>query len=159
MSAGGGLVRRTPLLLAAGLALWPLAASAAEPLAPGATFRDCAVCPEMVVVPAGSFEMGSADGRDEQRPVHTVTIARPFAIARYEVTFAEWGACVEAGRCESPDDHKWGRDSRPVINVTWGAAAAYADFLSARTGYRYRLPLPVRFTPTPTRARMGANRI
>ena len=68
---------------------------------PGTVFQDCAACPEMVVVPAGSFMMGSPaseDGRDDvEGPQHAVTIGAPFAVGVYEVTFAEWDACVRAG--------------------------------------------------------------
>ena len=67
-------------------------------LAPGQVFRDCASCPEMVVVPAGSFMMGSpaseAGRLDAEGPVHKVTFTGPFAVGKHEVTFAEWEACV-----------------------------------------------------------------
>ena len=59
-----------------------------------ATFRDCPECPEMMILPAGEFAMGSIEHGDEQ-PVHTVTISQPFAVGRFEVTFAEWDACVD----------------------------------------------------------------
>src|SRR5919108_5616599 len=60
---------------------------------PGDTFRDCVDCPELVVLPAGSFDMGSTS--EYENPVHRVTIAKPFAIGRHEVTFDEWDRCVE----------------------------------------------------------------
>ena len=113
--------------------------------APGTVFRDCGVCPEMVVIPAGTFMMGSPareEGRyDDEGPVHRVTIAAPFAVGRHEVTFAEWDACVVAGGCDGhvPDDDGWGRGDRPVIHVTWENAQAYVGWLSAKTGQRYRL--------------------
>jgi formylglycine-generating enzyme required for sulfatase activity len=74
--------------------------------------------------------------------VHRVNIARPFALGRYEVTFAEWDACVADGGCKRfrPDDHGWGRGDRPVIGVSWDDANAYARWLSEKTGQRYRLP-------------------
>ena len=64
--------------------------------APGSTIKDCAQCPEMVVVPAGSFVMGSPmtekfRGAEAQHPV---TIGKPFAVSKFEVTFDEWAACV-----------------------------------------------------------------
>ena len=108
-------------------------------------FRDCAECPEMVVVPSGSFMMGSPSherGRSEREgPVHLVTIAVPFAVGVYEVTFAEWDACVAAGGCGGyrPDDEGWGRGRRPVVNVSWDNAQSYVEWLSGRTGHRYRL--------------------
>ena len=113
---------------------------------PGTTFEDCPECPEMVVVPAGSFWMGSPpseEGRDnDEGPVHRVTISEPFAVGKYEVTFSEWDACVSAGGCRSRDrlrDEGWGRGDRPVINVNGGHAQAYVAWLSERTGKRYRL--------------------
>ena len=111
----------------------------------GAVFRDCAECPEMVVVPAGEFMMGSPpseEGRgNSEGPVHRVTIAEPFAVGKYEVTFEEWDACVSGGGCggHRPDDEGWGRGRQPVINVSWEDAQAYVDWLSRKTGEDYRL--------------------
>lgn len=75
----------------------------------GVSFRDCPDCPEMVVVPAGDFTMGSPPGEegrfDREGPQHEVTIGRAFAVGKFEVTFAEWDACVTAGGCtHRPDD-------------------------------------------------------
>ncbi len=112
---------------------------------PGKEFRDCVDCPEMVVVPAGSFLMGSPpaeQGRPgDEGPQHRVTIRQPFAVGKYEVTFAEWDACARLGGCNfyQPDDNDWGRDRRPVINVSWSDAKAYVAYLSSRTGKAYRL--------------------
>ena len=87
----------------------------------------------MVVVPAGSFDMGS--NTDYENPVHRVTIPKPFAIGRYEVTFEEWDRCVEEKGCKAqPDDRDWGRGARPVINVSWVDAKAFAHWLSQKTG-------------------------
>jgi formylglycine-generating enzyme required for sulfatase activity len=62
-------------------------------------------------------------------------------MGRYEVTFAQWDACVEAGGCShKPIDRGWGRGNRPVIYVSWADVQEYAAWLSARTGHRYRLP-------------------
>ena len=114
--------------------------------APGTAFRDCPECPEMVVVPAGSFMMGSPSheaGRDnDEGPAHRVTIAKPFAVGKYEVTFAEWDACVADGGCggHRPGDKGWGRGRRPAINVNWDDAKAYVRWLSDKTGKQYRLP-------------------
>ena len=109
---------------------------------PGDTFRDCPECPEMVVVREGRFRMGSTAGDDDERPVHEVTIARPFAVGVYEVTFAEWDACVSDGGCGGyrPGDDGWGRGPRPVINVSWEHAQGYVRWLSRKTGEKYRLP-------------------
>ena len=107
----------------------------------GATFRDCADCPQMVVVPAGEFLMGSNDGGGNEKPLHKVTIAKPFAVGKFEVTFAEWDACVAAGGCQnSPADHGWGRGRQPVLNVSWDDIAKdYLPWLSKVTGKTYRL--------------------
>ncbi|MBV9968404.1 MAG: formylglycine-generating enzyme family protein, partial [Xanthobacteraceae bacterium] len=107
---------------------------------PGEIFKDCADCPELVVVPPGDFTMGSNDTPYE-KPEHTVSIRNPFAIGRREVTFAEWDRCADAGACKfRPDDHGWGRGDHPVINVSWDDAKLYIAWLSQRTGQRYRLP-------------------
>jgi formylglycine-generating enzyme required for sulfatase activity len=108
-------------------------------LKPGDIFRDCAGCGELVVVPAGSFDMGSAT--EYENPVHRVSISKPFAIGRYEVTFGEWDQCVDEGGCKHrPDDREWGRGDRPVINVSWLDARAFVTWLSQKTGKTYRLP-------------------
>lgn len=105
----------------------------------GDIFRDCADCSELVVVPAGSFNMGSAS--EYENPVHRVTIAKPYAIGRREVTFDEWDRCVDGGGCKHrPNDRDWGRGDRPVINVSWIDAKAFATWLSQKTGQTYRLP-------------------
>lgn len=119
-------------------------ADSVQGLAPGTAFKDCDVCPEMVVVPAGSFMMGSPQseqGRDsDEGPQHPVTISRQFAAGKYEVTFDEWDACVRERGCgHNPTDNGWGRGQRPVINVSWQDAKAYAEWLSSKTGRSYRL--------------------
>ena len=101
--------------------------------------------PLMVVVPSGSFVMGSQShekGRDDDEgPVHRVRFQAPFAVGVYEVTFAEWDVCEEAGGCGGyiPEDEGWGRGTRPVVNVSWDDARSYADWLSRETGQTYRL--------------------
>lgn len=116
---------------------------AAEPWPPkrGAIFKDCGNCPEMVVIPSGLFIMGVGAKRKLDKPAHRVNIAKPFAIGRFEVTFREWQACLEAKGCtHHPDDHRWGRIRRPVVNITWDQAKGYVKWLSAHTGHVYRLP-------------------
>lgn len=119
-----------------------------EPLAqrnvdgPGSVFRDCHVCPEMVVIPAGSFTMGSpaSERMPPENPQHLVTISRQFAAGKFEVTFDEWDACVREGGCgHSPDDQGWGRGRRPAIYVSWNHALQYVQWLSRKTGRSYRL--------------------
>ena len=121
------------------------AREAEPPPAVGTTFRDCAGCPEMVVVPSGSYRMGSpadeAERDADEGPVRGVTIGEPFAVGRYEVTFAQWDACYRAGGCSHrPDDQGWGRGSRPVVDVSWLDAQAYVRWLSGEMGHSYRLP-------------------
>jgi len=109
---------------------------------PGSTFRDCARCPEMVVVPASSFLMGDLSGRGlhTERPSHRVTIPQPFAVGLYEVTYGQWDVCVAEGGCtHSPSDQNWGRGNRAVDNVNWADAMQYVDWISQKSGKRYRL--------------------
>ncbi|HZI81014.1 MAG TPA: formylglycine-generating enzyme family protein [Vicinamibacterales bacterium] len=128
--------------------------------APGSAFKDCRNCPEMVVVPAGSFMMGSPSteaGRRDNEPQSRVTIARAFAVSRTEVTWDQWEACVRARGCDglaveaalrlkndgspNPDFVDWGRGTRPVVGVSWYDAQAYVGWLNEKTGLddRYRL--------------------
>jgi formylglycine-generating enzyme required for sulfatase activity len=105
-----------------------------------AQYRDCAQCPEMALIPAGTFMMGS-EMFDFERPVHKVSIAKDFYIGRREVTFQEWDTCVDDGGCSyRPDDHGLGRGMRPVTDVNWTDTAAYVAWLSRKTGQIYRLP-------------------
>ncbi|MEZ5471359.1 MAG: SUMF1/EgtB/PvdO family nonheme iron enzyme [Marinicella sp.] len=106
---------------------------------PGEIYKDCSDCPEMVIIPAGSFRMGSNEESSEQ-PIHTVII-KQFAMSTTEVTFAQWDACYKAGGCShKPNDEGWGRGNRPVINVNWDDAKEYTQWLSQKTGKTYRLP-------------------
>jgi formylglycine-generating enzyme required for sulfatase activity len=110
----------------------------------GENFRECNQCPEMVGIPAGDFMMGSPGGEvghlTEDGPRHQVTIARPFALGKYEVTFDEWDACVAEGGCvQNSGDEGWGRARRPLINVSWEDAQAYVSWMSKRVGKPYRL--------------------
>jgi formylglycine-generating enzyme required for sulfatase activity len=114
-------------------------------LEPGDTFQDCPECPEMVVLPAGSFTMGSPVDEEgqykDQSPQRKVTIAKPFAVGKFEVTFAEWDVCVAEGGCKyKPGDAGWGRGKRPVINISWDDATdAFLPWLLHKTGKAYRL--------------------
>ena len=109
-------------------------------------FRDCAECPEMVAVPAGSFMQG-APAEEEgsrwlERPVHRVEFSAPFAIGAYEVTFEQWDACVAAGGCGGYEPVFWAHidTATSPVTVSWHDAQAYVSWLSDRTGEAYRLP-------------------
>ena len=114
-------------------------------LSAGKEFMDCRDCPEMVVVPAGSFRMGCVSGLnciDAEKPVRRVAISTPFALSKHEVTFAQWDACAASGGCGgySPVDWGWDRGGRPVIFVSWEDAQSFVAWLSRVTGEAYRLP-------------------
>ncbi len=124
-------------------------------LRPGKVFKDCADCPEMVVLPAGSFQMGSNDGDADEKPVHSVSI-RGFAMGKTEVTRGQFGAFVSAtghntgSSCWSltgdTPDRNWRNpgysqtDNDPVACVNWDDAQAYVRWLAQKTGKSYRLP-------------------
>lgn len=125
----------------------------------GQSFRDCPDCPEMVVLPAGSFLMGASDKEPERKrnelPQHNVTFAKPFAVAKFELTWAEWEACGAdtcapggAAGCTQRNtpycstlygDEKWGRGKRPLINLDFNNLAQYLRWLQEKTGKEYRL--------------------
>ncbi|MFK8017828.1 MAG: SUMF1/EgtB/PvdO family nonheme iron enzyme [Gammaproteobacteria bacterium] len=97
--------------------------------------------PDLVKIPAGRFMMGSDGGYEDERPIHEVEIAQPFYLSATEVTFAQYDGFWAATGREAPDDGGWGRGGRPVINVSWKDAVAYAEWLSDETGAECRLPL------------------
>ena len=107
------------------------------------TFLDCSDCPEMVVIPAGEFTMGSPADEPFRgaETAHRVTITYPFAVSKFEITFDQWDSCVNEGGCGGyrPDDEGWGRGKRPVVNISFGNAKAYVDWLSSKAGRPYRL--------------------
>jgi len=111
---------------------------------PGAIteFRDCAGCPHMVVIPAGEFTMGSPPAEQQAEAQHRVTIAAPFAVSKFEITFDEWEACVRDSACSNirPNDEGWGRGQHPVIHMSFDTAKAYVAWLTKTTGKTYRLP-------------------
>jgi len=105
--------------------------------------KDGALGPVMIQLPMGIFLMGSPEdeaGRSDNEHQHRVAIEQPFAIGKYQVTFEEYDRFAEVTGREKPGDAGWGRGRRPVINVTWFDAMAYADWLSEQTGQYYRLP-------------------
>ena len=116
---------------------------------PGKKFRDCALCPEMVVIPAGSFWQGSREGvplaLGNEQPARLVNIASQFAASIHEVTMDQFDACVADQGCSNrPGDNGWGRGSRPVIMVSWNDAQEYIQWLNSKFGQSggqsYRLP-------------------
>jgi formylglycine-generating enzyme required for sulfatase activity len=128
-----------------------LTAQAERMLKPGETFRECVktdanyskYCPEMVVAPSGGFKMGSPITEEHREknegPQHEVTIARPFAVSRFEVTFDQWDACVQYGGCTRVRRGPFGGGKQPAININWYDAKEYAKWLSRLTGQQYRL--------------------
>lgn len=96
--------------------------------------------PEMVVVTPGTFKMGSDHGPEDVQPARTVKVTKPFAIGKFEVTFADYDRFAEETGRKKPTDLGWGRGNRPVINVDWDDTRAYAAWLSKKTGKKYRLP-------------------
>lgn len=109
----------------------------------GSDFKECANgCPVMIVIPVGKFMMGSPenelDRKASEGPQHEVTVAKPFAVSKFDVTFEEWDARVAAVACPRVADHR-GRGAMPVINVSWGEAKQYVGRLSQLTGKEYRL--------------------
>jgi formylglycine-generating enzyme required for sulfatase activity len=119
-----------------------LTAAQEKALKSGDPFHECTECPEMIVARAGRFMMGSPDGQggDDERPQHSVTFAKPFAVSKYELTFAEWDACATQGHCTTRvTDSDFGRGRQPVINVSWSEAKEYVAWLSKITGKTYRL--------------------
>jgi formylglycine-generating enzyme required for sulfatase activity len=144
----------------------PLSRAEERALKPKEVFKECDKCPEMIVVPAGSYTMGSPSNepeREKNEDQVRVTITRPFAVGRFSVTFDEWDQCVADGGCVSKrgrdeglrgqeceiggvcgtilghDDNGWGRGLRPVINVSWDNVQTYVAWLSRKTGRTYRL--------------------
>ena len=118
----------------------------------GERFRDCPTCPEMVVVPAGSYQMGSVDGvyltwnhKSNAHPVHRVTIVQPLAVGVYEVTRGEFRRFVEATGYSMGKTCSWRdpgfpqTDQHPVVCVSWKDVQAYVRWLSQETGQAYRL--------------------
>ena len=128
------------LTAAAGACLLLALGAAGKPPVP--VIKDCRDCPEMVTIPAGEFLMGSprTESHRGAETQHKVVISAPFAVGRFEVTFAQWDACVAGGGCGGyRPDAPWGRGEMPVVNVSWKNAKAYVDWLSRKTGKPYRL--------------------
>jgi len=144
-----------------------LATASAETfnLSKKAVFSDCPTCPQMVIIPPGSFQMGFDGGVNEERyegPVHTVKIPYSFAFGRFEITNAQFreffsetgyqagsdcrmwtGKTVEAVAGSNWEDPRYGRppkENEPVACISWYDAKAYVQWLAEKTGQPYRLP-------------------
>ena len=131
-------------------------------LQPGHIFKECRNCPEMIVLPAGKFTMGSPPDEPERRDnehQHEITFARPFALSRTAVTWDQWEACLRDRWCDgagvetalktreddgqpNPDYKDWGRGTRPVVGVSWFDAQNFVGWLNWKAGKddAYRLP-------------------
>ncbi len=116
----------------------PVPRVSASPTQAGQVFREFPNGPELVVIPAGTFLMGSSErelgSRQDEGPRHRVSFVQPFALGCYAVTFEEWDACVAegGGNGYKPNDQGWDRDRHPVINVSWDDAQAYLQWLNAK---------------------------
>ncbi|MBB5497682.1 formylglycine-generating enzyme required for sulfatase activity [Paraburkholderia sp. MM5384-R2] len=102
--------------------------------------RDCAACPVMVAVPAGSFAMGSNTDDPSEKPVHHVSIGAPFAIGKFPVTVEQWNACVAAGACQKLTPESNSIKTAPARDLSWDDAQQYVKWLAKTTGKPYRLP-------------------
>ncbi|AFT88612.1 SUMF1/EgtB/PvdO family nonheme iron enzyme [Paraburkholderia phenoliruptrix] len=121
----------------------PVSAAAQKPAAhaPSAgESRDCATCPVMIALPAGSFSMGSNSDDPSEKPVHHVTIGAPFAIGKYEVTVEQWNACVAANACPKLTPETNTNKAAPARDLSWDDAQQYVKWLTKTTGKPYRLP-------------------
>jgi formylglycine-generating enzyme required for sulfatase activity len=124
----------------------PLTPEIEQSLKPKDSFKECENCPEMVVVPKGSFLMGTpiteVDRSKGEDPLHRVSFARPFAVGRFTISFDEWDACLADGGCDGNkgDDHELGRGRLPAQGISFEAAKSYLAWLSHKVGRTYRLP-------------------
>lgn len=134
VSAAGDGVTKTPPAVAAAPAPGPIGTLRDR-------FGDGSNGPIMIDLPAGSFTMGASGVSQyfDERPQHPVSVPR-FAISKYEVTFNDYDRFAEATGRRRPGDGGRGRGNRPVANISWQDATAYAEWLSKQTGHRYRLP-------------------
>ncbi len=105
----------------------------------GKTFRDCADCPEMVLLAGGTFAMGSRFGPAEEKPPREIMVPAGLAVGRFELTKTQWTTCVVAGDCKNVDAAAQGQPNHPVTDISWHDAKIYVRWLARRTGKPYRL--------------------
>ncbi|MDE1165511.1 MAG: formylglycine-generating enzyme family protein [Pseudomonas sp.] len=150
-------MKRLTSLLALGYLSLSFDALAADPTTPGKVFSDCKKdCPEMVVLPAGSFVMGTPDDevgkQDDEGPLHTVTFEHPFAISRFHITAEQWQRYAKQTHTVLPDgDRRPGRlcqngkpsypqgPRQPAVCMNWDEVHGYIDWLAKKTGQPYRM--------------------
>lgn len=124
----------------------PLTPEIEQSLLPKDSFKECDVCPEMVVVPKGSFMMGTPIGEVDRAkgedPLHRVSFAKPFAVGRFTISFDDWDACLSDGGCGGikGDEKGFGRGRMPAQGISFEAAKSYLAWLSKKVGRTYRLP-------------------
>ncbi|EJM77361.1 dihydropyoverdine dehydrogenase [Pseudomonas sp. GM55] len=143
------------LLVLLGSAVPSLAQAYTAPL-PGKVFKDCRHCPEMVVLPAGTFTMGTPEGEvgrePDEGPMHEVTFDKPFAMSRYQITAGEWVQYMKETGVTLPDgDTRPGRactngkpsypqgPRQPAVCMNFAEVTAYVAWLSRKTGQHYHI--------------------
>ena len=130
----GRYSRRVPPLVLLVLLTWTASRALAQ-TSPAPTFTN-SLGMEFVLIPAGTFLMGSEKGEADEKPVHQVTTSRPFYLGKYEVTQAQWQAVMGNNPSRFP-----GNPQRPIEQVSWEDAQAFMRALNAREGGTlYRLP-------------------
>ena len=129
----------TPAPRAPVVAPAPPAKSAREP-GQVREIKDCPACPTVIALPRGDFVMGSNTADPSERPAHPVSISRPFAIGKYEVTNEQWNACVAGGGCPRLAGGESAPNNAPARDLSWDDARRYVAWLSKTSGKTYRLP-------------------
>jgi hypothetical protein len=120
--------------------IYPLTPEREQSLRPKDSFKECDICPEMVVVPKGSFTMGTPTSEPDrdvgEDPLHRVNIPRPFAVARFKISFDDWDACVADNGCDGirGDDNGFGRGRLPAYGISFEAAKSYLAWISRKVG-------------------------
>ena len=104
-----------------------------------ASMAASSVAASMVKIPAGTFRMGSNNGKRDEKPAHSVTVSS-FYMQEHEVTWNQYQPCINAGVCSSGGNEGWDKNNRPVINVSWNDIQTYIKWLNQKTGQRFRLP-------------------